>query len=408
MLRSLKKLHLLFLYLGLLIVSLVLISLAQSSLLSEASLLRFDAVHYSFIAENGYNDFRTAFFPLFPKVWSLIGVSGIFMSMINALIYFGGYYYLDRTFNFSRKVFILGLLLPSVVFFLVPYTESFFFFSSVIALIGLKKMNLKYFYFGLLICAISRPSYTVFIPSLILTFWLLSAEKKIFIRFVLGGIGVLVLGTLIVGVIQYLDTGQWFTFFEAQALWGNTLQIPQLPLRSWSDGLIIRLDGVAFLIGLVAIGFSLKFILRRLQKKEIQISTYHLFSILFISGISMAVLLFRGGSLFSLNRFVFASPFMLLFLDYIYKQGFKFKPKHYLFAFLALEVYWLLFNSFVHIQTLLKFTAVSIVLVLVLALITSKRKSAMLDDLNKLFLTVFLLTFQLYLVVRYLNGDWVA
>ena len=76
------------------------------------------------------------------------------------------------------------------------------------------------------------------------------------------------------------------------------------------------------------------------------------------------VLIFRGGSLFSLNRFVFAVPFIFLVVKYYLDGSFNFSSKQILFIFILFLFYWLLFGSYVHIQAFLKYVLISIYLLL--------------------------------------------
>ena len=121
------------------------------------------------------------------------------------------------------------------------------------------------------------------------------------------------LGTLLVGLIQYADhTGRWFEFFGVQKLWGNFLQFPQLPLRFWGGEMIGRLDGTALLFGLSAGLVLLRHLLPGKYAPQTQLPKEVVLSLAYLGGISLTVLLFRGGSLFSLNRFVFAVPFIIV------------------------------------------------------------------------------------------------
>ena len=132
-----------------------------------------------------------------------------------------------------------------------------------------------------------------------------------------------------VSFIQFLDTGEWFKFFEAQKHWGNFLQIPRFPLTSWAGGFIVRLDGFAFLIGIILGGFLLGLIFKLKQFRNTIIPSEVIFSLAYLGGITLIVLLFRGGSLFSLNRFIFATPFIIVAFNFWIKSYFCIKKNNY-------------------------------------------------------------------------------
>ncbi|MEO9533299.1 MAG: hypothetical protein ABJG68_10200 [Crocinitomicaceae bacterium] len=370
--------------------------------------LQFDALHYLEIMENGYADYRVAFFPLFPKLWSLLNASPALISGINFLFYVFGFLLLNKTLKLETKTFIISLLLPSIVFFCVPYTEALFYLSGALVLIGIHKLSLRFFLLGLFLTALSRPAYTIFIPAILICFSFFNLDSRTKIKFIGGGVAVLIFGTLAVGFIQYLDTGRWFEFFAAQKLWGNELQIPSLPLTSWSDGIIIRLDGVALLVGLTSAYFVVLHIKNYILKLENDMLLIELFSLLYLAGISFAILLFRGGSLFSLNRFVFATPFVVIFINYLVRKNYRINWKRILIVFLVVELYWLLFASYVHIQTLFKYTGATLILLCVVSLLTTWKTEKSYPKYINIFGIVVLLTFQMYIFLRYFTGSWIA
>src|ERR1051325_1153864 len=57
------------------------------SLLSERSFLNWDSQHYFSIVQNGYQSYSTAFFPLFPLSWKLMGLPAFAISIVNGIIF---------------------------------------------------------------------------------------------------------------------------------------------------------------------------------------------------------------------------------------------------------------------------------------------------------------------------------
>jgi len=216
---------------------------------------------------------------------------------------------------------------------------------------------------------------------------------------------VTLLGILLVGIIQYIDTGEWFKFFSIQKGWGNELQFPKLPLTSWGGGFIARLDGVAFFIGTFAGGFLMAFILKLRHFSKINISKEVIFSLAYLGGISLSVLIFRGGSLFSLNRFIFATPFIIVAFNFWLKQNYKFNTKQLLYIFGFIFLFWLLFGSYGHIQTLLIFLSLSFYVFLIFAI---KFEKNIVSKIASILLILINITFQIIFYVRFLNGGWVG
>ena len=212
-------------------------------------------------------------------------------------------------------------------------------------------------------------------------------------------------GLLMVGAIQFHDTGEWFQFFSVQKGWGNELQIPKLPLTSWAGSFIVKTDGFALLIGVLAGGYLSALILKLKWVKAAMPDRDVLFSLAYLGGISLTVLLFRGGSLFSLNRFVLATPFIVVVLHYWMNQNIFFTNKQLIAAYLFIFLFWLLLGSYVHIQELLKYLLLSFYALFIFSLkshlpITRKYSLILLIALNFIFQVTF--------YVRFLSGLWVG
>ena len=377
----------------------------SSDLFDKINFLNWDANHYNFIKEKGYQDFRLAFFPLFPIIWRFLDVGVYAIILINSLIFFTSFYILIKHLEIKGvKEILMYLSIPSFIFFYLPYSESIFFLSSIIIILGLKKNKNYLTYFGLFLSILSRPAFTVFIPALIITQLLNRNKEKISLSI---GFYLLVsiLGIISVGIIQFYDSGEWFKFFSEQKNWGNHLQIPKLPLTSWAGGFIVRTDGFAFLIGVLSVSFLTALILKLKWVKDTVLPNEVIFSLAYLGGITIAVLLFRGGSLFSLNRFVFATPFIIVVLNYWIKQQFNLKIKKLLLIFGLIFIFWFLFGSYVHIQQIIKFGLLSLYATLIFALKSDKE---IIRKYSLILLIIINFSFQIIFYIRFLNGDWVG
>ena len=395
-----------FIYMLLFIVTLVGIQQIWSSeLFDTIHFLNWDADHYNFIKEKGYKDFRLAFFPLFPIIWRFLDVGVYAIILINSLIFFISFYILIKNLEIKGvKEILMYLFIPSFVFFYLPYSESIFFLCSLIIILGLKNNKNYLVYIGLFLSILSRPAFTVFIPALIITQLLNRNKEKISLTI---GFYLLVsiLGIISVGIIQFYDSGEWFKFFSEQKNWGNHLQIPKLPLTSWAGGFIVRTDGFAFLIGILSGSFLSALILKLKWVKDAVLPKEVIFSLAYLGGITIAVLLFRGGSLFSLNRFVFATPFIIVVLNYWIRQQFNLKIKKLLLIFGLIFIFWFLFGSYVHIQQIIKFGLLSLYATLIFALKSDKE---IIRKYSLILLIIINFSFQIIFYIRFLNGDWVG
>jgi len=121
----------------------------------------------------------------------------------------------------------------------------------------------------------------VFIPAIILTEYLSPTKphtpqrgiEDIALSFT-SFIGVAVSSMLFVFLVQYLQTGKWFTFFQAQRDWSNYFRMPTFPLNSWAGGFIVRLDAMAFFFGVSAFIAMVYLIIERVRmarEKELKI-----------------------------------------------------------------------------------------------------------------------------------------
>jgi len=375
------------------------------NLFTAQNFLNWDAEHYCWIANYGYKDFRVAFFPLFPLIWKVTSLSIYGIVLFNAMLFLFSFYFLLKILVISPLEIILYLSIPSFCFFILPYTESVFFASSVILLIGLKNKKTGLVLLGLFLSTLARPAFTIFIPALIIAELLCEkTDKKLFLR-ILSYVLTTLLGLLLVGFIQHYYTGKWFEFFEAQKGWGNKLQVPNFPLTSWAGGLIVRLDGAAMLFGTVAGFIMCLYIFKAKIIRHVNISKEVVFSLCYVAGITLTVFLFRGGSLFSLNRFVFAVPFIVVAFNFYFTQKIFFTKKQMLIGFLLIFIFWLSFGSYVHIQTLLKFLFLSIYLFLLIALKSNNEIFSKVSLILFIFINV---VFQFTFFIRFLNGDWVG
>lgn len=374
------------------------------NLLAESMFLHWDAEHYYYIKEKGYEGFRIAFFPLFPLLWKMTQLNVWGAAFMNALIFLISYFLMVKLLKLNLRETLLFISIPSFIFFYLPYSESVFFASSLLILIGLKKNVLKWVLIGLFLATLSRPAFTVFFPAFIIVEYLFSSRKQA-IRNIFLYLAVICAGLMVVGYLQFLDTGEWFKFFSVQKQWGNFLQIPKLPLTSWAGDFIVRLDGAAFLIGILAGLLLSGYLLKIHTLRSLQIPREVVFSAAYLGGITLSVLLFRGGSLFSLNRFVFATPFIIVAINYWLTRSITLKYKDLAMIITGITAFFLLFGSWVHIHSFLIYFLLSMYIGLIF---TMKSENFKVRNLSYSAMILLNLSFQVHLFFRFLSAEWVG
>jgi len=408
--RKLKEIQIIGIYIILFVLIIGSITFfASPQLLSNSNFLNWDAAHYHWVVLKGYNWFRVAFFPLFPMIWKVLGVGVYGIILFNASVFLFSFYVLVKSLGVIRSEIVLYLSVPSFIFFYLPYSEAVFFACSVLLILGIKKNVFWMTLLGIFLCTLSRPAFTVLIPALLLMEFLAELKDVKMLKRILMYVLVSLIGILFVGIIQFIDTNEWFSFFKIQSLWGNKLQLPHLPFTSWSGNMITRLDGVAMLFGLSSGIVLLLYMLKVRIFKTIILPKEVLLSLGYLGGITLTVLLFRGGSLFSLNRFVFATPFILVVVNYFLKQPITFSNKQLGIFLFCLIIYWLSFASYVHIQAFLKYFAVSVYVLLFLGI---KSRTVLISKISLIGFIVLNFIFQLifffYFLLSFEGGGFVG
>ncbi len=305
---------------------------------SDTGMLHWDAFLYLQIRDNGYNteaaggDYIFAFFPLFPLVWKLSNLSPTGIALLNYLLFILSLIMLFRWLpvkikGYATPVFLLCLCSPMLVVFLIPYSEGVFMFTATIALWAMyRKKRLLYFIAGLLM-SVSRSSVTILLMALCCTelyFFLQHRNLKHAINSLFQHAMPLLIGMSAVSLIQLTwGSGSLFKFLEVQRYWGFQLGVPGR-LRDWSH----EQFGINLSVLILLIPLSLAYLLRNTMRslfspvsvtinpqiKESHKEYLFVLSMAYLNGMALAILLFRGGSLNGISRFVLCSPFFYIVL----------------------------------------------------------------------------------------------
>ena len=218
----------------------------------EANFNRWDVGFYSYMKDSGYGKNDTwpgigtyAFSPLFPFIWKLTQLPAPYISILNYLMFAFSIVILSSLFlsikDFSKTdricFFALALTLPSVFSFYIPYSESTFIFTMSIALWGLFKNKRWLFFLGMVLFALSRPSFIIVGLAFICTdiyFLILNKDNKLFFKELVWKLLPIITGMMITFYIQYLSSGSFFKMFEVHSLfWDHNFQIPTT-ITDWS------------------------------------------------------------------------------------------------------------------------------------------------------------------------------
>jgi hypothetical protein len=375
-----------------------------TDILSGDHFINFDAKLYLDIKENGYHqEWLCAFFPAFPFLWKFLSVGAVGISLVNAFIYIGSISYLGCLYKLELKYHFFILSIPSLVFMFVPYSEALFFIAGSLVVVGLHKKNRWLLITGLVLCSLIRPTAFVFVPAILIVYFVSNNNREKIVKDSLFLTCAICIGLFITIVVHYFYVGKWFVFFQAQELWKNYLHLPKLPLTSWGGDASLRYEGTALFISIVSAFYVVNAILKR-TKGVVNSKRDLIFSAAYAAGTGLLILIYRDGNLYSLNRFIYATPFVVVILVSYFKQN-EFDLKKCLYLFFILELFWLLFASYNHIHNFLMFTGVSVYFVIMLLL---KHPNKVISTASLLLLIGLNCFGMIKLLTRFLNGVWVG
>jgi hypothetical protein len=302
-------------------------------------------------------------------------------------------------YNWSLFQIISALFIPSAIIYFLPYSEGLFAVFSLMILIGYRINSTWLLIIGFFLANTCRPAATIFIPALVIVEVFSRRELMLKVKRITLFLSANLLGLLTVFLVQLSYGWPFFTSFKVQTMWGNQLRMPELPLKSWGGNWVTRLDGIALFLALVL----LLWLARQFFKKKIyKIEPSKLFSILYVIGISLSVIIFRGGMLFSLNRFVFSTLFGLMALNEITRRQISLAQRAYLF--LALSLFFFLFKSFNHIMNLVNFELAALLFVLLFGFKVENK-------IQKFLRPAVLLSIVVIYILSYehiLTGGWIG
>jgi len=311
-----------------------------SSLPDEFNYLNWDVAFYRDIKDIGYvyagsKASNMAFFPLFPYIWKLIQSSALQIGFFNFVLFACSFSLLIDKEKFETRYLLVLISIPCFIFFYLPYSESLFFFFGTLTIKGYKNDKFSFLIIGILGCCLTRAVSTVFIPMIIITEIVNWKTSKGIIAFpykrILLCCLTALLAILIVVAIQGIQTGKWFYYLEAAKKFDRGLILPSLPFTTIAPEKILGIDGIAWVTGLVAVYFCLKwtiisfkyFLLK--QDCPVVFDRAAYFSMLFVSAVFMIDTFFTNyieghTNLWSINRHLLCTPFAVCFINWFIKD----------------------------------------------------------------------------------------
>lgn len=373
--------------------------------LTQSAFSNWDAEHYLYIRLHGYDEMRTAFFPLFPFLWRLLDVSPIAMGLLNLALFALSFAALAWEFRWPWRVQLLLLSVPSLMFMAVPFSEAVFFASGTLLLLGLRRQLPWLYCLGLLLSCTSRAAAFVLLPAVVATFVLAHPPRWRQWGVVLAAAGATMLGLVISMLVHRAYTGQWFAVFAAQRFWDNHLQWPTLPLHNWGGLFPTRFEAPSFLVGLACVAV-LALLAWRHRRQALPVAAQPaIFALAYLGGVTLITLATRGGVLVSLSRYVYATPYFLLLLASFVSRV-RLSSRQLLALFGLMQVVWLaLFGTYTHIRSVLGFLLVSAVLLLWLLNAHQQLRVRRWALAPTALVGTGLM---LYLLMRFLAHEWVA
>ncbi len=299
--------------------------------INNDNFFQWDAKHYKLISVFGYDtskagsDYIFAFFPMFPLLLKFIPESYSAVLGLNFILFSVSIIFLCFIFSSKKERFenlALCLSLPSIIIFLIPYSEATFSFFVAIGIFGYVKKRYTLYFVGLFCAALTRPSYTFLVISILCLEFLQLLKYKVelnFLKQTVMKIIPLLLGTLVVILFQNTFEGSTpLKFIEVQEYWGNKLRVPG-SFKDWShEGFAINI-GVLFFVFIPLIVLLFKRYILSFSDTILEIRNNRMaylvdLSAVYIFGSTLFILMFRGGSLHCLFRFTLCTPFFFILL----------------------------------------------------------------------------------------------
>ena len=310
-----------------------------------------------------YGQVRGAFFPLFPLIWKLTNSSPIGISLINYFLFVLSISllitYLLET-SLPKKLFTFAVLItmPSTVIYYIPYTEALFLFTMTIASIGVIQKKYWLYFVGCFLLAMVRPATIFVFLAIILAEVIVFINTKnlsLFIKDISNKSLPFISGYFIAIFIQFLYSGSWMTFLDAQKKWEGGIQLIK-GISDWSVEGFGLTTAAIFFVCVPAILFLLFFAIKKnkmsnggkiLELNNSGTEYLLLISIFYLIGIFVFTIITSGGNLHSFFRFTLTSPPFYIALIFLLNYLNEKSAQYFIYIFIALMAITILFLNLV-------------------------------------------------------------
>ncbi|MEQ9299926.1 MAG: hypothetical protein RIF33_15230 [Cyclobacteriaceae bacterium] len=287
-----------------------------------------------------------AYYPLFAWLWKLSGLGPFGISILNWCITLTSTFFISRELKIPLGQIVIFWSFPSAVFCMVPYSEALFILGGAFILIGLHNNRLAILLIGVTLACLTRSIGAILSLCFLFTY-IFNVSKSYSTLDHLKSISTIVLPVVINGIVQWYQfyhSGVRFDYIDVQAQWGRVLDFPGLPLTARLFPSTAWVDYLALFIGIASALLILRLFYQKLSNTTLEIGQVPIFSLLYLAGVTCVVLLFsrKDGSgstvIASLNRFVFASPYFLVFLNAMLTEAKSLTKKEVLLTMTVLLV----------------------------------------------------------------------
>lgn len=404
--------------------------------ISESNLVIWDVAGYHFLKDNAPSEnevrFSYGFFPMFPWIWKLtmlpvnyIGIFNFFLFVISVIILMrlltGNAYVSIRD---RILMFLLALSVPSVIIYLMPYSEAVFTLTFTLALWGLFRKRYWIYFVFMVMAAMSRASVVIVIASVFAADAILllrHRDVKHFLKEVLLKLLPIITGMFLVFTYHYIYSGNFFKYYEVQSTyWTNNIQLPR-GLSDWSiEGFGMNVAAIFFvaLPGLLwffsnenrhqASGIRHKGSVFGGNAADIK-DYFFLNAIVFFTGFFLYVALFRGGSVHCLHRFIVSSPYFFIFFLMIPEKFRNISPKALLLFTVPLIIHglYLVRTSLLPLGFEFRDSGFFIFMMISVLLVFLKQLPAYVKWPAAIIIVLYSIVWLTFLYNQYLSNAWI-
>jgi len=302
--------------------------------LTNENYVQWDGKHFNFMRQHMYDtklsgsEYIYAFFPLFPTIWKILFLPPIGVLFLNFLLFTTGLVLLVKMkfVEIWKPNLFIGLLLPGVVVFIMPYSEATFFVCICLAFYGLINKNYWIYFIGMFLASTSRNASTVIIPAILCTeIYYLLIHRKIrhFFMSFFSKTAPIFIGILCVSILQlFYGADRMFKFYYVLDGWEKHNFIIPKYFTDWShEGFGINISVLIAIILPIVMYLILHFFKKNKQiRKEnsnhdLPIDDYLVvLSMFYLLGTTSIVVFFQNSVLHGLFRYTISTPFFYLLL----------------------------------------------------------------------------------------------